>query len=375
MLSAPPPASPRRSRRAFALSTSTLLFVGVAAAAISGCKKSDPPSTNTTAQPATATSFDRGKLAAFKPLRAKDDNAANPPTPAKIALGKQLYFDKRFSKNQDISCASCHDLARYGQDGTATSSGHKKQLGGRNSPTTLNASIQFVQFWDGRAKDVEEQAKGPITNPVEMAMANEGAVLAVLNSIPEYEKAFATVFPGEPKPITFDNMAKAIGAYERTLLTPSPWDNFLAGDDNALTAEQKKGFETFYGKACFSCHMGEGVGGSSYQKAGAQVPWPNQKDQGRYDLTKKEEDRMMFKVPSLRNVAKTAPYFHDGSAKTLEEAVKMMGKHQLSLDLKPEEVASIVSFLGALTGEVPKEMMAEPELPKSTDKTPKPDPG
>jgi cytochrome c peroxidase len=367
------PPTARRSSRGLALPT--LVLVAATAAIVSGCKKSDPPSTTTTQQPATAATFDRAKLAPFKPLRAKDDNAANPPTPEKIALGKQLYFDKRFSKNQDLSCASCHDLARYGQDGTATSSGHKKQLGGRNSPTTLNASIQFVQFWDGRAKDVEEQAKGPITNPVEMAMANEGAVLAVLSSIPEYEKAFAKVFPGDPKPITFDNMAKAIGAYERTLLTPSPWDKFLAGDDNALTAEQKKGFETFYGKACFSCHMGEGVGGSSYQKAGAQVPWPNQKDQGRYDLTKKEEDRMMFKVPSLRNVAKTAPYFHDGSAKTLEEAVKMMGKHQLSLDLKPEEVASIVTFLGALTGEVPKEMMAEPELPKSTDKTPKPDPG
>jgi cytochrome c peroxidase len=347
----------------------------VAVFALACGKKADPGPTASTAASATAgpATFDRAKLGAFKALRAKDDNPANPPTAAKITLGKQLYFDKRFSKSQEISCASCHDLARYGQDGEATSPGHKKQLGGRNSPTTLNASIHFVQFWDGRAKDVEEQAKGPITNPVEMAMANEGAVLSVLGSIPEYETAFREAFPGEPKPINFDNMAKAIGAFERTLLTPAPWDKFLAGDDKALTDAQKKGFETFYAKACFSCHMGEGLGGGTYQKVGAVVPWPNQKDQGRFDLTKKEEDRMMFKVPSLRNVAKTAPYFHDGSGKTLESAVKMMGKHQLGADLKDDEVASIVAFLGSLTGELPAGVIAAPTPFKSTDKTPKPD--
>lgn len=363
---------PKPHRSYLALTTCLLV---AASAASAGCgKKTDPAGTGTgtTAAPASS-GFDRAKLAAFKPLRAKDDNPANPPNAAKLTLGKQLYFDNRFSKGQEISCASCHDLQRYGQDADATSVGHKKQRGGRNSPTTLNASIHFVQFWDGRAKDVEEQAKGPITNPVEMAMANEGAVLAVLESIPEYEVAFKEAFPGEPKPINFDNMAKAIGAFERTLLTPSPWDKFLAGDDKAISDNQKKGFETFYAKACFSCHMGEGVGGSSYQKVGAQVPWPNQKDQGRFDLTKKEEDRMMFKVPSLRNVARTAPYFHDGSAKTLPEAVKMMGKHQLSLDLKDDEVASIVAFLETLTGELPKDVATPPTPFKSTPKTPKAD--
>ena len=318
--------------------------------------------------------FDMTRLAAFQALPADMASEQNPSTPERVALGKLLYFDKRLSKSQALSCNSCHDLGKGGVDGAQFSTGHKGQLGGRNSPTVFNAALHVAQFWDGRAATVEDQAKGPVLNPVEMAMPDAKGVEKVLTSIPQYVEAFGKAFPGEKEPVSFDNAAKAIAAFERKLVTPGRWDRFLGGDTEALTQAEKDGFDTFMSAGCVSCHAGVGVGGGMYQKLGLVQPWPNQKDQGRFEVTKAEADKMMFKVPSLRNIAKTAPYFHDGSAKTLPEAIRMMAKHQLGKELSDAEVASIATFLGALSGEAPAELVAAPELPPSTAKTPKPDP-
>jgi len=312
--------------------------------------------------------FNPRLLRRFTPLRARIDSAENPGTPEKIALGRMLYFDKRLSRNQDVACNSCHHLDAYGVDGASTSSGDKGQHGGRNSPTVYNAAGYLAQFWDGRAKDVEEQAKGPILNPIEMAMPSPAAVIQRLKAIPGYLTAFDAAFPGEKEALSYDNVGRAIGAFERGLTTPARWDKFLNGDKNALTASEVEGLKTFTNVGCMVCHTGEFLGGSSYQRAGAVEPWPNQTDQGRAAVTKIQADSMMFKVPSLRNIAKTAPYFHDGSAKTLDDAVRLMGKHQLGLELSSEEVGSIVSWLGSLTGELPTAYIAEPELPPSLDK-------
>ena len=293
---------------------------------------------------------------------------------ALIDLGRELYYEQRLSKNADISCNSCHQLDRYGVDNLPTSPGHKGQLGARNSPSVYNAAGHIAQFWDGRAKNVEEQALGPILNPVEMAMPSQEKVLEVLNSMPEYVTAFHDAFPQESDPVKYENVGKAIGAFEKGLVTPAPFDRYLAGDKLALKPEQKQGLKLFTELGCVGCHNGTYVGGGMYQKVGLVQPWPNQKDQGRYELTHQDADRMVFKVPSLRNVAMTAPYFHDGSAKTLAEAVKRMGKYQLGKDLSEEETQAIVAFLGSLTGEISTAYIQEPLLPENTDRTPLPDP-
>jgi cytochrome c peroxidase len=322
-----------------------------------------------------AVKIDPAMLAIFQALPEKAESKENPSTPEKIALGKQLYFDARLSKNHDVSCNSCHLLDKYGVDGKKVSEGHKKQTGDRNAPTVYNAAIQFVQFWDGRAKDVEEQATKPITNPKEMAMPDEKAVVAVLKSIPEYEAAFKKAFPEDKDPVTLVNVGKAIGAFERTLLTPTKWDKYLAGDKTALNEEELKGLKTYLDTGCQTCHMGAGLGGTMYQKLGLLKPWPDTKDQGRFQETKQEADKMMFKVPLLRNVEKTAPYYHDGSQATLEEAVKSMAEYQLGKNLDDGQVKSIVTFLKTLTAEpLPADAIKAPELPKSTAKTPKPNP-
>lgn len=302
-------------------------------------------------------------------------DAAAPTDPvgkAKVDLGRALYYENRLSKGQDLSCNSCHRLDAYGVDNMPRSAGHKGQLGGRNSPTVLNAYLHFAQFWDGRAKDVEEQAKGPVNNPVEMAMVDAPAVDAILKSIPGYEPMFKAAFPEDADPVNFDNAAKAIGAFERTLATPAPFDAYMKGDTNALTAEQVAGMDTFVQTGCVTCHLGPTVGGTMYQRIGLVVPYETS-DLGRMDVTKSETDKHMFKVPSLRNIEKTAPYFHDGSVPTLDEAIVKMGKHQLGKDLTPEQIASIRAFLGSLTGTVPADV-GKPELPPSGPNTPKPDP-
>lgn len=323
---------------------------------------------------ATGPIVDRAMLAAFAPLPEVMAAASNPITPEKVELGRMLYYESRISKNHDVSCNTCHALDNFGVDNQKTSPGHKKQLGGRNSPTVYNAAGHFVQFWDGRAATIEEQAKGPVLNPVEMAMPGEAQVLAVLNSMPEYVEKFKAAFPEDADPINYENFARAVGAFERKLVTPGKWDAYLGGDDAALTDDEKKGLKTFIAAGCTACHTGPYLGGHMYQKAGLVKPWPNQADQGRFEVTKAEGDRMMFKVPGLRNIARTSPYFHDGSVDDLGQAVRMMAEHQLGRPLTDEQAASIVTFLNALTGEIPKDYIQKPVLPPSTDATPKPDP-
>ena len=356
------------SRRLISLSIATALL----SSGLVACKKEAPAPTPAANAPTAPKALQRSDLAMFGPLPEAFDSPTNPPSAAKIALGQMLYHDKRLSKNQDISCASCHELDKGGADARPTSPGHKGQLGSRNAPTVLNAAGQFVQFWDGRAKDVEEQAKGPILNPVEMAMASSETVLAVLKSIPEYAAAFQAAFPGEADALTYDNLGKAIGAFERKLATRSRWDKYLAGDDAALQEDEKAGVQEFVAAGCTACHNGVLIGGAMYQKAGLVKAWPNQKDLGRFGVTKQEADRLFFKVPSLRNIANTAPYFHDGSAATLDVAIRTMAAHQLGKQLTDAQVAAIAKWLGSLTGEVPAALAAVPKLPASTETTPKP---
>jgi cytochrome c peroxidase len=313
-----------------------------------------------------------GRLRMFKPLPAAMDSADNPSTPAKIDLGRMLYYENRLSKSHKFSCNSCHQLDKYGVDNQPTSEGHNGQRGDRNSPTVYNAAAHFVQFWDGRAATVEDQAKGPVLNPVEMAMPDEKSVVVTLKSMPEYVALFKKAFPGEAEPVTLNNVAKAIGAFERKLVTPSRWDRFLAGDKSALTEAEKAGFLKYYEAGCGACHVGSLVGASTYQKAGVAKPWPNQKDPGRFAVTKKNEDKMIFKVPSLRNIEKTWPYMHDGKVATLEEAVRIMGDYNASVKLTDADVQSIITFLKSLTGTLPLDYIKPPKLPASTAKTPKP---
>ncbi|MCL4144336.1 UNVERIFIED_CONTAM: hypothetical protein GTU68_060818 [Idotea baltica] len=267
-------------------------------------------------------------LGMFQPLMEQADNPENPISGPKVDLGRMLYYDTRLSKNHTVSCNTCHDLASFGDDGASVSTGIHEQQGGRSAPTVYNAAIHISQFWDGRAKDVEEQAVGPITNPIEMGMPDSDYVLKVVNSIPGYIEAFKTAFPEEENPVTYDNIGKAIGAFERKLLTPAPFDAFLKGDDSALSDAEKEGLNLFMTTGCTTCHNGMGVGGHFYQKLGLVKEWPTE-DLGRYEATKVETDKYFFKVPSLRNITETGPYLHDGSEKTLEGIVGKMAEHQM----------------------------------------------
>jgi cytochrome c peroxidase len=295
----------------------------------------------------------------------------NELTEAKINLGRQLYFETRISKGAKMSCNSCHKLDTFGQDNLPFSPGHEGKLGGRSSPPTYNAALHIAQFWDGRAPTVEEQAKGPVLNPVEMGAPSEDFVIQVLKSMPEYVASFKAAFPGEADPVTYNNFGKAVGAFERKLLTPGKWDAFLKGNKEALSAEEKKGFATFAKTGCVTCHNGAGVGGHMFQKLGLVKEWPGLKDNGRSDVTKNEGEKHFFKVPSLRNITETGPYLHDGSVKSLEEMVKMMAEYQLAKQLTDEEVSSIVTFLKALKGTPDAEYIKAPKLPESTPETPK----
>jgi len=323
------------------------------------------------AQPVLADAVSDSFLMMFKPLPSEAPSADNKLSEAKINLGRMLYYENRLSKGEKLSCNSCHMLDKYGQDNLPFSPGHEGKVGGRSSPSTYNAAIHIAQFWDGRAPSVEEQAKGPVLNPGEMGMPSADFVVDVLKSIPGYVEAFKAAFPGEADPITYNNFGKAVGAFERKLVTPSRWDDFLKGNKEALTAEQSKGFETFAKAGCVTCHNGPAVGGMMYQKLGLVKAWPDLKDQGRFEATKVETDKFYFKVPSLRNITETGPYLHDGSVKTLEEMVSKMAEYQLGKALTPEETTSIVTFLKSLKGEIPAKYIAKPKLPESGPNTPK----
>ncbi len=286
------------------------------------------------------------------------ENPDNPLNDEKVALGKKLYFDEILSKDTTQSCNTCHSLDAFGVDNNAFSEGNDGELGGRNSPTTFNAALHFVQFWDGREPDVEAQAGGPILNPVEMAMPSEEAVIKRLSGVKEYVGMFLKAFPEDKNPITYDNLKKAIGAFERKLITPSVFDKYLAGDESALSNSEIKGLETFIDVGCIACHTGNLLGGNMYQKFGVFGDyWDYTKsekiDNGRSDVTNSDADKYFFKVPSLRNIAETYPYFHDGSVQGLKEAVSIMGKSQLNKVLTEKEIDDIVAFLKTLTGDVP----------------------
>lgn len=295
-------------------------------------------------------------------------------TPESVELGKWLFFDPRLSKSWLISCNTCHNLGLGGIDHEETSIGHGWAKGPRNAPTVFNAVFDIAQFWDGRAKDLAAQAKGPLQTTVEMNSSPE-RVEKTLKSIPEYVEKFKKAFPKESNPVTFDNTAKAIEAFEATLLTPnSRFDQYIKGDPQALTEEEKAGLKLFMGKGCSGCHNGINVGGNGYrpfgvvEKPGSEILPP--KDKGRFAVTKTASDEYVFKVPSLRNVALTAPYFHSGKVWDLKQAVDIMGSAQLGITLNQKDTASIVAFLKTLTGEQPT--IEYPILPDRTDKTPLP---
>jgi cytochrome c peroxidase len=323
-----------------------LLLAALDSQAASAEPKAAPPS-------APLVDINPRLLRRFQALRSQIENPENPITQAKTDLGRQLFFEPRLSKNQKLSCNTCHVLDHCGVDGLPTSLGHRGQHGTRNSPTVYNAAGFFAQFWDGRMDTVEQQATGPILNPVEMALASPDQAVKVLSSIPEYREAFKKSFPGQANPLTFNNAALAIAAFERRLTTPSRWDDYLRGKQDALTLPELEGLKVFTNVGCMVCHTGEFVGGAMFQKVGIVEEWPDQRDQGRFAITRQDTDRMMFKVPTLRNVVKTAPYFHDGSVGTLDAAVRRMGRYQLGLSLSDQEVSSIVAWLGALTGGLP----------------------
>ena len=277
-------------------------------------------------------------------------------------LGRMLYYEQRISANGNMSCNTCHGLNNYGIDGLRFSFGHTGNPVGRNSPSVYNAALHVAQFWDGRAADVEEQAKGPILAAGEMGMPSGDEVVARLNDIPDYLPYFEAAFPGEDDPITYDNVGTAIGAFERRLITPGRFDAFLAGDETALTAREQEGLSLFVNTGCTACHYGPALGGNSYAALGAQEPSvPN--DLGRYVVTGNEADMHVFKVPSLRNIAVTGPYLHDGSIPTMEAMVQLMVRHQLGRELTSDQVDTMVIFLRSLTGELPADYTAAPELP------------
>jgi len=318
-----------------------------------------------------STTIEPTKLKSFAALPEAHASGANDPAAAKIALGRMLYYDARLSKGQTLSCNSCHPLSTYGVDGKPTSEGHLGQRGARNSPTVYNAALHFVQFWDGRAPDVEKQAGGPLLNPVEMAMPSEKAVVAVLKSMPGYVNAFRRAFPGEKNPVTFIHATEAIGQFERGLITPSRWDKFLKGDHAVLTPEERAGFNHFIAAGCDTCHSGSLVGGNAFQKLGVLKEYPEASDPGRYQVTRNQNDRMYFKVSPLRNVAMTGPYFHTGKVATLDDAVRQMAQYQTGKELATVDREAIVTWLKTLTGDIDANYIKQPELPKSTSRTPR----
>ena len=280
--------------------------------------------------------------------------------PAEVRLGKSLFFDTRLSRDDTISCASCHDLAQGGDDGLPTARGIDRAIGPFNTPTVLNSSLNFAQFWDGRAKNLVEQVAGPIHNSVEMD-SNWEQVVEKLSADDDMVDAFAAVYDDR---ITPERIATAVAAYERALVaTDSSFDRYLHGDGEAISAQAKRGFDRFVDLGCVACHQGRNIGGNIYQRFGvignyfADRGNVSDADYGRYNVTGREEDRFFFKVPSLRNVAETAPYFHDGSAETLDDAVAAMARYQLGRRMSDEERNDIVAFLNTLTGTVAGELL------------------
>jgi cytochrome c peroxidase len=346
---------------------STYLALGLAVAALAafaGCGDEEdipdfgPPPAHTAHTAPAANTLNPRLLRRFQPL-------PEPPVsnPLVVELGKQLFYEPRLSRHGDVSCNTCHPLSEFGVDHAPTSRGNEGQLGARNTPTVLNAGLQVAQFWDGRATSLTDQVTGPLYNSVEMGLAGPDQVVTVLGKA-GYRASFAAAFPDDREPLTFDRFAFALASFERTLLTPSRWDRYLAGDTSALTPDEVAGAKLFADTGCVQCHTGTLVGGAMFQHVGVAEPWPNQADQGRYDVTRLDTDRMVFKVPSLRNVTRTAPYFHDGRAKELPDAIRMMGRYQVGVELTDDEIVSIARWLATLESPLPATVTTPPALPR-----------
>lgn len=324
--------------------------------------------------------------ALFDQLPEIAENPDNPVTADKVELGKMLYFEPRLSKSGFISCNSCHNIATGGVDNLPTSLGHLWAVGPRNAPTTLNAAVHGSQFWDGRAPDVEAQAQGPVLNPIEMGVPHEGYAVDRIASIPEYVELFEAVFAGEEQTLTYANIANAIGAYERTLITSDRFDEYLGGDFDALDESEVSGLQAFVNLGCAGCHSGAALGGNMFARFGiVESYWeatrevvvttsPTQPmDVGLFAVTHNSDDLYVFKVPSLRNITRTYPYFHDGSVWDLRDATQIMARVQLGRELDDETLDDLMAFLGALDGELPLEARILPILPVSTGTTQPPE--
>lgn len=333
----------------------------LSAIALSGCKKKEPPAP--AVEEKAAVEEEKPIAAPVEPILPLPDSVD--VNMEKVLLGRSLYHDTVLSGDGTVSCATCHMLDHGGAEPRKTSTGIKGQNGPINSPTVLNSAYNFVQFWDGRAKDLQEQAEGPVANPIEMG-ANWDDVVKKIGKDKEYAAAFAKLYEDG---VTKDNVTDAIAEYEKSLITPSRFDKFLRGDQSAITDQEKKGYATFKEVGCTACHTGIIAGGTMFQKMGlvkdyfADRGTPiTEGDLGRFNVTKNAADRHFFKVPTLRNVELTPPYLHDGSRETLEETVQIMGKYQLGRNLTEEQVNDIVAFLKSLTGELP----AHAKMPKET---------
>lgn len=358
------------------ISTTTVLVLALAAVSTVAAQELTPE----------RAALHRIASALFAPLPEIADNPNNPVTADKVELGKMLYFEPRLSKSGFISCNSCHNIATYGVDNLPTSLGHLWAVGPRNAPTTVNAALHATQFWDGRAPDVEAQAQGPVLNPIEMGVPHEGYAVDRIASIPEYVELFAAVFPDQDEPLTYANIANAIGAYERTLITSDRFDDYLNGDQGALTEAELDGLQAFVNLGCAGCHSGAALGGNLFARFGVvESYWeatrdvvvttsPTQPmDVGLFAVTHDSNDLYVFKVPSLRNITRTYPYFHDGSVWDLRDATQIMARVQLGRDLDDQTLDSLMAFFKVLDGDLPVEARLLPVLPPSTPTTQPPE--
>jgi cytochrome c peroxidase len=338
-------------------------FIAIVLLFSSGCGPTEPP-------PLKKAPKNDDKLVAqattiFGVLPESANNPNNPTTDEKVLLGQTLFFDNQLSMDETQSCNTCHNLATYGVDNSPTSKGDNGGFGDRNSPTVLNAALHSTQFWDGREPDVEAQAGGPILNPVEMAIPSEAFLIERLKIDDNYTLLFTTAYPDQSEPYTYENIRLAIAAFERELLTPSKFDDYLKNDFSSLNEQEKNGMSLFIEEGCTTCHVGPLLGGNMFQKFGKYEDyWVYTKsekiDKGKFTVTEVETDMYVFKVPSLRNIEMTGPYLHDGSVTDLSEVVKIMGKIQLDKDLTDEQIADIVAFLNTLTGTVPEKYQKAP---------------
>jgi len=306
----------------------------------------------------------------FGPLPQTMQTEQNPITPAKVKLGKVLFYELRISIDGTVSCAKCHPLSLYAADGLKKAKGNNCKENPRNAPTIFNAATQISEHWIGNRTSVEDQAKQSVTGPPAFGMPSYESVEKILKGMKGYVTMFQEAFPGEKEPVTINNFAKAIGAFERTLVTPAPFDAFMKGNVGAMTEQQKKGLKTFLDTGCMACHSSPYAGGQMYQKFGVFEPYvkytkSEKIDEGRFAVTKNEADKYLFKVPVLRNVAMTPPYFHDGSVNKLDQAIWIMAKIQLGKDLSHQQTGDIAAFLTSLTGRIPDDALTMPIVPSA----------